>query len=46
MVMKDYADSLSAKEKGTFEGIVLTFLGVVCYIASGFMFSYAILGGF
>ena len=49
MIMKDYAAPLSAKdakEKGPFEGILLNFLGVVCYIASCFMFSYAILGGF
>ena len=45
MIMKDYSATLSAKEKGPFEGILLNFLGVVCYIASCFMFSYAILGG-
>ena len=45
MIMKDYAAPLSAKEKGPFEGILLNFLGVVCYISSCFMFSYAILGG-
>jgi len=46
MIMNDYAAPLSAKEKGPVEGILLPFLGMVCYLASCFMFSYAILGGF
>ena len=46
MVMRDYAKAFTTKKKVTFEGIVLTFLGVICYISSGFMFGYAILGGF
>ena len=46
MVMRDYAEAITTKKKDTFEGIALTFLGVVCYISSGFMFGYAILGGF
>ena len=46
MVMRDYAEAFTNKKKVTFEGIALAFLGVVCYISSGFMFSYAILGGF
>jgi len=46
MVMRDYAEAITTKKKDTFKGIALTFLGVVCYISSGFMFGYAILGGF
>ena len=46
MVMRDYAEAFTTKKKDTFEGIALAFLGVVCYISSGFMFAYAILGGF
>ena len=46
MVMRDYAEAFTTKKKVTFEGIAFTFLGVVCYISSGFVFAYAILGGF
>ena len=46
MVKKDYATSYTSRKSGTLEDVVITFLGVVCFIASGFMFSYAILGGF
>ena len=49
MIMKDYAEPFATKKRDTrdtLEGIVLTFLGVVCYLSSGFLFGYAILGGF
>ena len=46
MIMKDYANPFATKKRDTFEGIILTFLGVVCYLSSGFLFGYAILGGF
>ena len=46
MVKKDYAAPFATKKGNTFEGIILTFLGVVCYLSSGFLFGYAILGGF
>ena len=39
-------EPFTTEKKNTFEGIVLTFLGVVCYISSGFVFAYAILGGY
>ena len=46
MIMKDYANPFTSRRKGDLlEEIILTVVGVISFIATGFLFAYSVLGG-
>ncbi len=43
--MKDYAKPYTSRKSNVLEEIILSVLGVISFLASGFLFAYSILGG-